>query len=163
MRSALPSTVAGQSSDGQRMRDRGDRSRSMMTGQPGHSAKSHHESFSFISRWMWLGAGGFVAVSLLAAAAIERKAARRERASFERLCAMGATGDDWVSFRELLTGSPPIVQLHDWYLVQELENFRSGARGAHPDDVWGATMRVNAVLLSDQAMRDVIAYVQTLR
>lgn len=59
--------------------------------------------------------------------------------------------------------APPIVQLHDWYLVQELENFRSGARGAHPADTWGLTMRAQAALLSDQAMRDVIAYVQTLR
>jgi len=59
--------------------------------------------------------------------------------------------------------APPIVQLHDWYLVQELENFRSGARGAHPADTWGLTMRAQAVLLSDQAMADVIAYVQTLR
>lgn len=59
--------------------------------------------------------------------------------------------------------APPIVQLHDWYLVQELENFRTGARGAHPADTWGLTMRAQAVLLSDQAMADVIAYVQTLR
>jgi cytochrome c oxidase subunit 2 len=62
-----------------------------------------------------------------------------------------------------LLHSPPIVQLQDWYLVQELQNFRSGARGAHPDDTWGLTMRAQAALLSDQAMRDIIAYVQTLR
>lgn len=62
-----------------------------------------------------------------------------------------------------LLRSPPIVQLHDWYLVQELQDFRSGARGAHPQDTWGSTMRVNAVLLNDEAMRDLIAYVQTLR
>jgi cytochrome c oxidase subunit 2 len=59
--------------------------------------------------------------------------------------------------------APPIVQLHDWYLVQELQNFKSGARGAHPADTWGLTMRAQAILLSDQAMADVIAYVQTLR
>jgi cytochrome c553 len=59
--------------------------------------------------------------------------------------------------------APPIVQLHDWYLVQEMQNFKSGARGAHPADTWGLTMRGQVVLLSDQAMEDVIAYVQTLR
>jgi cytochrome c oxidase subunit II len=59
--------------------------------------------------------------------------------------------------------SPPIVQMPDWYLVQQLHNFRVGARGADPTDTWGATMRVNALVLSDQAMLDVIAYVQTLR
>lgn len=59
--------------------------------------------------------------------------------------------------------APPIVQLPDWYLYQELQNFKSGARGAHPADTWGQTMRVNTLALTEQAMRDVIAYVQTLR
>lgn len=81
-------------------------------------------------------------------------------AQYEQVCVAchGADGRG----NELLR-SPPIVQLHDWYLVQELQNFKSGARGAHPADTWGTTMRVNAVLLSDQAMQDLIAYVQTLR
>ena len=59
--------------------------------------------------------------------------------------------------------APPIVQLNDWYLVTQLRNFRSGVRGAKAGDVWGATMRANALALSDQAMADVVAYVQTLR
>ncbi|HSH74115.1 MAG TPA: c-type cytochrome [Longimicrobiales bacterium] len=81
-------------------------------------------------------------------------------AQYDQVC-VACHGPDGRG-NELLR-SPPIVQLHDWYLFQELQNFRSGARGVHPDDTWGATMRVNAVLLSDQAMQDVIAYVQTLR
>jgi cytochrome c553 len=59
--------------------------------------------------------------------------------------------------------APPIVQLPDWYLVQELRNFRVGARGADPADTWGITMRSNTLAMTDQAMADVIAYVQTLR
>lgn len=62
-----------------------------------------------------------------------------------------------------LLKAPPIVQLDDWYLVQELQNFKSGARGADPADTWGSTMRINTLALDDQAMADVIAYVQTLR
>lgn len=62
-----------------------------------------------------------------------------------------------------LLHAPPIVQMHDWYIYQELQNFRLGARGAHPDDTWGLTMRANTILLDDQAMQDVVAYVQTLR
>jgi cytochrome c553 len=62
-----------------------------------------------------------------------------------------------------LLRSPPIVQMHDWYMLNQLRNFQSGARGAHPADTWGQTMRVNTLAMSDQAMRDVIAYVQTLR
>lgn len=59
--------------------------------------------------------------------------------------------------------APPIVQLDDWYLLNQLRNFKSGARGASPGDTWGATMRVNSLAMTDQAMQDVIAYVQTLR
>jgi len=60
--------------------------------------------------------------------------------------------------------APPIVQLDDWYLVQELHDFQSGARGADPTDTWGQQMRINALtLIGEQAMEDVIAYVQTLR
>ena len=59
--------------------------------------------------------------------------------------------------------SPPIVQLDDWYLLNQLRNFKSGARGAAQGDVWGLSMRVNSLVLDDQAMQDVIAYVQTLR
>ena len=81
-------------------------------------------------------------------------------AQYEQVC-VACHGPDGRG-NELLR-SPPIVQLHDWYLVQELQNFKIGARGAHPADTWGTTMRVNAVLLSDQAMQDLVAYVQTLR
>ena len=70
-------------------------------------------------------------------------------------------GEDGLG-NELLR-SPPLVQLNDWYLVQELQNFKSGARGANPADTWGGQMRINSLALDDQAMVDVIAYVQTLR
>jgi len=59
--------------------------------------------------------------------------------------------------------APPIVRLNDWYLVQELQNFKEGARGADPADIWGQQMRINTFALDDQAMVDVIAYVQSLR
>jgi len=59
--------------------------------------------------------------------------------------------------------APPIVQLDDWYLLNQLRNYKSGARGGRADDVWGTTMRVNTLALTDEAMLDVIAYVQTLR
>ena len=70
----------------------------------------------------------------------------------------GAAGEGNEALR-----APPIVQLNDWYLVQELQNFKSGARGADPADTWGGQMRINSLALDDQAMADVIAYVQTLR
>lgn len=70
-------------------------------------------------------------------------------------------GEDGLGNQDL--HAPPIVQLDDWYLLNQLRNFKSGARGAGEGDVWGTTMRVNSLALTDQAMQDVIAYVQTLR
>ena len=70
-------------------------------------------------------------------------------------------GEDGLGNQDL--HAPPIVQLDDWYLLNQLRNFKSGARGAAEGDVWGTTMRVNSLALTDQAMQDVIAYVQTLR
>lgn len=59
--------------------------------------------------------------------------------------------------------APPIVQLDDWYLLAQLQNFKNGARGTNSSDVWGLTMRLNSLVLSDQGMADVVAYVQSLR
>jgi cytochrome c553 len=70
-------------------------------------------------------------------------------------------GADGLGNRDL--HAPPIVQLDDWYLLSQLRNFKSGARGGRPGDTWGATMRPNTLVLDDQAMQNVIAYVQTLR
>ncbi|MDH5674214.1 MAG: c-type cytochrome [Myxococcales bacterium] len=60
--------------------------------------------------------------------------------------------------------APPIRQMSDWYMLTQLEKFKSGARGTNPKDLEGAQMRPNAVALADeQAMKDVLAYVKTLK
>lgn len=76
------------------------------------------------------------------------------------LCA-ACHGVDGLGNEEL--HSPPIVQLDDWYLFAQLQNYKMGARGTDSADIWGSTMRFNALFLDDQGMQDVIAYVQTLR
>jgi cytochrome c553 len=81
-------------------------------------------------------------------------------AQYEQVC-VACHGADGRGNQLLM--APPIVQLHDWYLVEELQNYRAGARGAHPADTWGLTMRSQAAVMTDQAMQDVVAYVQTLR
>ncbi|MDZ7668010.1 MAG: c-type cytochrome [Gammaproteobacteria bacterium] len=59
--------------------------------------------------------------------------------------------------------SPPLAGQNDWYLVSQLELFRSGARGSAPDDAHGAIMRAAAqTLTDDQATADVVAYINTL-
>ena len=70
-------------------------------------------------------------------------------------------GDD-AEGNELL-GAPPLVAASDWYLLEQLRNFKSGARGDDPRDTWGLTMRPNAVVLSDQGMQDILTYIRTLR
>lgn len=51
-----------------------------------------------------------IAVVVVLIAAV-RRAAEREYASYKTLCSLGATGDDWVSILEFVTGRPPIVQI----------------------------------------------------
>lgn len=60
--------------------------------------------------------------------------------------------------------APPIVRQGDWYLVAQLEKFKSGQRGAGTGDVTGAQMRgMASTLPDDQAVLDVTAYIRTLR
>jgi cytochrome c553 len=60
-------------------------------------------------------------------------------------------------------GSPPVHQMSDWYMLTQLQHFKSGVRGTKPGDANGALMRPMSMTLADeQAMRDVIAYILTL-
>lgn len=59
--------------------------------------------------------------------------------------------------------APAITRQSDWYMLAQLRKFKSGMRGAHPDDIYGSQMRAMSMVLEDeQAMRNVIAYVKTL-
>jgi cytochrome c553 len=60
-------------------------------------------------------------------------------------------------------GAPPLVGQSDWYLLAQFGKFRNGMRGTDPADISGATMRPNALMIDEQGVRDVIAYIQTLR
>jgi len=59
--------------------------------------------------------------------------------------------------------APPLADRADWYMLAQLRKFKSGMRGAHPQDTYGAQMRAMAMTLADeQAMHDVVAYIKTL-
>ena len=61
------------------------------------------------------------------------------------------------------TGAPALAGMSDWYQLVQLENFKSGVRGQHPDDTYGQQMASITSLLPDQqAMKDVIAYIDSL-
>lgn len=62
------------------------------------------------------------------------------------------------------TNAPRLAGMSDWYLQRQLQYFKEGVRGAHPDDIYGDQMAMVAgVLLSENAVEDVIAYINTLR
>jgi cytochrome c oxidase subunit 2 len=63
----------------------------------------------------------------------------------------------------LALNSPRLAGSDDWYLGEQVRAFRTGERGAHPDDRTGKQMRAMAMVLpSDQAVADVVAFIRSL-
>lgn len=59
--------------------------------------------------------------------------------------------------------APSLAGQHDVYLLSQIEKFRSGARGQHPEDTFGQIMTEQArTLADDQAVEDVVAFISTL-
>ncbi len=59
--------------------------------------------------------------------------------------------------------APRQAGMSDWYLVAQLKNFQQGIRGQHPDDGFGWQMGLmSEILHDDQAIDDVVAYINTL-
>ncbi|MSQ91516.1 MAG: c-type cytochrome [Gammaproteobacteria bacterium] len=60
--------------------------------------------------------------------------------------------------------APRLAQMSDWYLERQLNNFRSGIRGAHRQDYYGRQMAFMADVLADErAIDDLISYINTLK
>jgi cytochrome c oxidase subunit 2 len=61
------------------------------------------------------------------------------------------------------TNAPRLSNMSDWYMARQLQHFRDGIRGTHPQDFHGAQMRSMAkTLADDQAVADVLDYIRTL-
>jgi len=59
--------------------------------------------------------------------------------------------------------APGLAWLGAAYLKRQYRNFAEGARGAHPEDHYGRQMQLMSKSLpGDEALDDVIAYIQTL-
>ena len=70
-------------------------------------------------------------------------------------------GEDGMG-NEVLS-SPRLAGMTDWYMVIQLNKFRTGMRGDHPEDVLGLQMVAFAKTLPDeQALLDVVAYINSL-
>ena len=59
--------------------------------------------------------------------------------------------------------SAPMSTFEEWYLAEQLQKFKKGIRGYHPDDAQGTMMKSAAEELTDQQIRDVVAYIRSLQ
>lgn len=93
-----------------------------------------------------------------APATVEGDVARGER--LYRVCAYchGADGSGLEAMN-----APRAAGMSDWYLVRQLQNFRDGVRGAHPQDYYGMQMGfMGRTVQDDKAINDLVAYINTL-
>jgi len=59
--------------------------------------------------------------------------------------------------------APRLAGMTDWYLLNQLNNFKHGVRGEHRSDYYGKQMGyMGKILHDDAAVQDVIAYINTL-
>ncbi|MEP2026149.1 c-type cytochrome, partial [Reichenbachiella sp.] len=60
-------------------------------------------------------------------------------------------------------GAPSLVNQDDWYLIRQLENFKTGIRGTDPSDTQGTQMAAIAKLLdSPEKIVSVVAHIKSL-
>lgn len=83
------------------------------------------------------------------------------RVSYQNIC-ITCHQEDGTGNQAL--GAPTLTHQYDWYMMTQLAKFKSGMRGAHPDDTMGAQMAAMSQTLADSAaMHDVISYIRTLQ
>ncbi len=81
-------------------------------------------------------------------------------AKLYRVCAY-CHGQDGMGNEAL--NAPRTAGLQDWYVARQLHNFKQGIRGSHPQDYYGMQMGfMGRILQDDQAINDLVAYINTL-
>ena len=59
--------------------------------------------------------------------------------------------------------APRLAGMNDWYVARQLQYFRDDVRGSHPSDYYGMQMGfMGKTLHDDQAINDIVAYINTL-
>lgn len=56
--------------------------------------------------------------------------------------------------------APRLAGMERWYLKHQLELFRDGLRGTHPEDLPGREMQPMAVILSDESIEDILDWAE---
>ena len=93
--------------------------------------------------------------------AVEGGDAQRGAVTYQQLCAQ-CHGADGAGNQAL--NAPRLRDTSDWYLVSALERYKAGIRGTNPKNPNGMLMRGMAMALADdQAIKDVVAYISTLK
>lgn len=60
--------------------------------------------------------------------------------------------------------APPLASMSDWYLQTSLQKYKAGIRGGNPKNPNAMLMRgMSMTLVDEQAIKDVIAHIMTLR
>ena len=54
--------------------------------------------------------------------------------------------------------TPKLTVIGDSYLVRQVKNFQNGVRGAHEDAKFGKQMKMMSILVSDQELNDIAAF-----
>lgn len=63
-----------------------------------------------------------------------------------------------------MLGAPNLSGLNDWYIFNQLNQFRLGVRGTHKADTYGQQMRaVSGVITSEKDAANVAAYIHQLK
>ena len=71
-------------------------------------------------------------------------------------------GSDGMGIQAM--NAPRAAGMSDWYLERQLHNFKNEIRGGHSQDHRGKQMGfMSKILHDDQAIRDVVAYINTLQ
>jgi len=61
-------------------------------------------------------------------------------------------------------GAPNISGLNDWYILTQLNHFRSGLRGVEKEDIYGQQMKAaSAVVTSEEDAANLAAYINQLK
>ncbi|MDJ0709115.1 MAG: c-type cytochrome [Woeseiaceae bacterium] len=58
--------------------------------------------------------------------------------------------------------APRLTGLRDAYIIRQVQNFRTGTRGAHADDKYGKQMAIMAKVVTDQELKDIVAFLNEL-
>ena len=84
--------------------------------------------------------------------------AESERSSDEKVITCIACHGEKFQGSQILN-APSLADLSELYLQRQIQNFIDGIRGNHPQDIFGQQMKMSSIVLSDQDIELITAYI----